>query len=715
MNHSTFESITRDNNAKSFCHISSDSCESSAKLWPDKGAGGHLALVGARPLCMVWSRLLLSSATLTLHGWCLSIASNLSDMVVHIALMLKVAAELLCSIDPVTLKVMNSALPDGAPIRIHMQHSFCFADGYLQRLHRTERWSLRVLSGSRVWLAHRVHFVPPAVFVVIGKALWVRDTLLHYPELESEWNSSALFLGILPRSATEAEVRTLLWDTWTSLSLADLTVLVSAGHANWTAHAAFPFADATGQCGRVVNAHATFRTWSLVSGEAMDRFTVFPVKEPADLDGCFLAVNLQYDPNIFSPGYLIPEGYAMAMLNALLKYLNVRPLRITAPTDQFDTTPGAPDWSWYDALSGLDSGQVDLLVGQYSFTAERHDLYSSLGPFGSTYYRWYLPLPQPSFLPVAPHLAMPLPVVVLMLLMLVTTVLVMSAAGGHDPLIIVWAMFVEQPVNTAGVMRPSLLALVLTALLGFLNVNVFIKSSIVYSMSSPQLNEALRTPADLLALDRVVVGVESPFMQDLLENSEDLTFRLLSNHTQECYINYTSCVDRVQSYSGQETSNGGEFYCMLCSDELISFTTGGQVGSIMYPLSEALHRNVYGWYARKWFPLRDRANNLILLLQQSGLLPLWTQTLSNNLSAVQSLSRRRRKCQNGEACSISFARARNLFIMLSLGLMVAATVLLAELAVHKASVRTTMRSNRKTLKGTIPAFPGIVRRESKCA
>lgn len=78
--------------------------------------------------------------------------------------------------------------------------------------------------------------------------------------------------------------------------------------------------------------------------------SIFPPKLPNDFGGCSLPVNLQYDANIFSPGYLNPEGYAMAMLNALTGYLNVTPARVPAPPDQVTTAFRRESWTAQSAL-----------------------------------------------------------------------------------------------------------------------------------------------------------------------------------------------------------------------------------------------------------------------------------------------------------------------------------------------------------------------------
>ncbi|KAJ1529714.1 hypothetical protein ONE63_006468 [Megalurothrips usitatus] len=357
---------------------------------------------------------------------------------------------------------------------------------------------------------------------------------------------------------------------------------------------------------------------------------------------------------------------------------------------QFDTTPGAPDWSWYDGLAALDSGIADVLVGQYMYMDYRYDKYASLGPHGVSYYRWYMPRPAPSFLPILPHIMLPVEVVVFVFVVLAGLCFVAALSAVlldtsvWSGVLSVWSLSMDQPVAMSSVHAMSLPARVvlLTTLVGFLNVNVVVKSVIVSSMSRPQIVEALTCPADLLELDSVAVGTESPIINHIMGLSDDPAVRRLLNQTRECYLNFTECTEYLQS-----SANADEFFCMVASEEMISFASPIASKFTLYTFDMPLQRNIYGWYARKMFPLKDRANLLFLLLQQSGLQANWARTLSVNMSAVVSWLGAPHPCLDGNACPINFERARNLFVLLGLGLLASSLVFVLERAARRLPVR----------------------------
>ncbi|XP_034238025.1 uncharacterized protein LOC117643286 [Thrips palmi] len=364
----------------------------------------------------------------------------------------------------------------------------------------------------------------------------------------------------------------------------------------------------------------------------------------------------------------------MAMLNALTTFLN------------FDTTPGAPDWSWYDALAGLESGEVDVLVGQYSYTDWRYDSYSTLGPHGVSNYRWYLPVPLPSFLPIVPHLALPTVVVASTVLGLVAAVAVLAFASDRtgNSVLHVWSMFVEQPIPQTGLDGIQLASrvVILSSLVGFVNVNVLIKSTIVTSMSRPSVFSGLQSTEELAGLSKVVIGMDTPLISTLLNISTVPSERALANRSEECYLNFTDCVHRLQAWalSGDDT-----MFVLVCGEEMLEFATAGAAKFTIYSLKEPLHHNIYGWYGRKKFPMADRANRLFLLLQQSGLQALWAKMLSTNISAVNQFSRS--PFLNNAPQAIPFLRARNLFVMLVLGEAVAFVVFLLEHVADRCALR----------------------------
>ena len=59
--------------------------------------------------------------------------------------------------------------------------------------------------------------------------------------------------------------------------------------------------------------------------------------------------------------------------------------------------------------------------------------------------------------------------------------------------------------------------LLLSGLVGYLNLNVYLKSLIVSSMSSPQASERLRTAAELVEVANLELGIEVPILMTLME------------------------------------------------------------------------------------------------------------------------------------------------------------------------------------------------------
>lgn len=157
------------------------------------------------------------------------------------------------------------------------------------------------------------------------------------------WNASALVLAVVD-SGDAADVPGLLWWAWRQLSVADFTVLLAPrsqpgtwGRSltpSWSVHTIFPFANASGLCGRGESNSSFLRAWRPGRASPSDAALLFPDKRPLDLRGCRLPVNLQYDPNLLEPSFFIPEGFGMAVLNAITRFLNASALRVPAPPDQ---------------------------------------------------------------------------------------------------------------------------------------------------------------------------------------------------------------------------------------------------------------------------------------------------------------------------------------------------------------------------------------------
>lgn len=64
------------------------------------------------------------------------------------------------------------------------------------------------------------------------------------------------------------------------------------------------------------------------------------------------------------------------------------------------------------------------------------------------------------------------------------------------------------------------------------------------------------------------------------------------NRTEECFLNFTECVDRLRTW---QVSNEEAVYVLVCGEETMAFTAAGIDKFMFYTLKEALHRNVYGW------------------------------------------------------------------------------------------------------------------------
>ena len=66
--------------------------------------------------------------------------------------------------------------------------------------------------------------------------------------------------------------------------------------------------------------------------------------------------------------------------------------------------------------------------------------------------------------------------------------------------------------------------------------------------------------------------------------------RALRGRAQECFLNFSACVHRLEHDHMSATP-----YCILSSEQMISFYTSGVTSKSFYPLQEPLLRNLYGW------------------------------------------------------------------------------------------------------------------------